>query len=424
MVMGQVVRSAVTEVTESALARRRTRKSRQSQHNNAYFTGNLNAFHQSQRRATSTPATPPLTSSAAQNHATVVPTQTTDKPSDKPSDKPEAQSVPESAAQLAHHQVPASNDSFIARGTTTPRFGLRSKIATAVLAGLATGAVVGGFLTSNSQPEQALTSNDSLQSQSTSAEAIGKQAIVSPEIVSPEIVAPEIVSPAIVAPEIVDDVPPEPQISLQPDSIPIVPDKDPVAEELAAKREQATHYREEIEWLHIQNGSLRQEVDALDNETTELNAELLELELAVSALESKAAPTVETRTVYNFVNVPLGGSVDQTASPTTGAEQNNYPPTDSDEYYSEENVDYYREENADYYNDENGDLPEEFLDYHSGEVVETQDQIDSVSENEQLIYDPDSGYYINPHYVESDEEPTGPSGSSREFPPVLYPDDP
>ena len=280
-------------------------------------------------------------------------------------------------------------------------------------------AVVGGFLTSNSQPEQAITSNDSLQSQSTGAEAIGTQAIVSPEIVSPEIV-----SPAIVAPEIVDDVPPEPQISLLPDSIPIVPDKDPVAEELAAKREQATQYREEIEWLHIQNGSLQKEVDALDNETIELNAELLELELAVSALESKSAPKVETRTVYNFVNVPLGGSVDQTAYPTTEGEQNNYPPADSDDYYKEENVDYYKEENVDYYkeenvdyyNDESGDLPEEFLDYHSGEVVETQDQIDSVSENEQLIYDPDSGYYINPQYVESDEETNRAIGPQQGIP--------
>ena len=47
-------------------------------------------------------------------------------------------------------------------------------------------------------------------------------------------------------------------------------------------------------------------VDSLEIETIELNQELLKLDLAVAALTSEAEAAVEYRTVYNFVNVPIG----------------------------------------------------------------------------------------------------------------------
>ena len=401
--MGQVVQSAVTDVTESALARRRTRKPRQSQHNNAYITGNLTAFDPSLSKVTAkSPAV-----SATRNGSTTV------------SAHHGAQPVTESAANLSDHQTQASNDSLIARDTFTPRFGLRSKIATAVVAGLAAGAVVGSFWISDSQPEHALTTNNFPQDQPIGAQAITSQANNSQTNNSQ----------ANNSQEVVEKIPQEPQVSLLPDSVPPKPVDDAVAEELAAKRQQATQYQEEIEWLHIQNNSLQKEVQSLDSETTKLNSELLKLELAVTALESKPKPEVETRTVYNFVNVPVGGSVEQTDYPSPeivdNYERENVDNFD-DQYvddYSDEYVFDYEEESVDNYGEENGDLPDEFLDYYSGDVVQTQEPVDSQSVSEQLIYDPASGYYINPQYVGPDEESIGPSDDSQEYPPVLYPDE-
>ena len=219
-----------------------------------------------------------------------------------------------------------------------------------------------------------------------------------------------------------------------------MPVTDPVADELLAQREQATEYLEEIDWLHTQNEALQREVESLDSETTELNAELLELELAVAAREAKAKPKIETRTVYNFVNIPLGGSVEQTdyqASESVDNYSGENVDYNNEEYYREENVNYdneeyygeedYREEESyqdNYYDADDDDLTEQYIDYHSGNDDQTQDQANSDSGTGQLIYDPESGYYINPLYVEPEEdERTGPSGRTTEFPPVLYPDE-
>ncbi|MFK7860676.1 MAG: hypothetical protein AB8B64_17790 [Granulosicoccus sp.] len=63
----------------------------------------------------------------------------------------------------------------------------------------------------------------------------------------------------------------------------------------------------EIKTLENWNNSLGLEVDLLRNESTELNAELLQLELQFARLKFESEPSTKTRIVYNFVNVPIGG---------------------------------------------------------------------------------------------------------------------
>jgi len=67
--------------------------------------------------------------------------------------------------------------------------------------------------------------------------------------------------------------------------------------------------RTERDGLLLQNGRLEGEIDALVLETTELNRELLELDLALVAARQSLDAGVETRTVYNFVNVPIGSPI-------------------------------------------------------------------------------------------------------------------
>jgi len=67
--------------------------------------------------------------------------------------------------------------------------------------------------------------------------------------------------------------------------------------------------RTERDALLVRNDRLEGEVDALVLETTELNRELLELDLALVAARQSLDAGVETRTVYNFVNVPIGSPI-------------------------------------------------------------------------------------------------------------------
>lgn len=73
----------------------------------------------------------------------------------------------------------------------------------------------------------------------------------------------------------------------------------------------------ELQLLQGENERLKEMMAALESETLHLNSELLQLELSLAEANDKVEPrqVVETRTVYNFVNVPLGGGVTADSSP-------------------------------------------------------------------------------------------------------------
>lgn len=76
---------------------------------------------------------------------------------------------------------------------------------------------------------------------------------------------------------------------------------------------------EQIKILEGENERLKEMMVALENETLNLNSELLKLELSLAEASEMAQPrqVVETKTIYNFVNVPLGGDIDGNgAAPT------------------------------------------------------------------------------------------------------------
>ena len=69
----------------------------------------------------------------------------------------------------------------------------------------------------------------------------------------------------------------------------------------------SANYPAQIERLRIENKILLKEIDALGAETIDLNIKLLQLELAMRALELSAKPLTEVRSVYNFINNPEEG---------------------------------------------------------------------------------------------------------------------
>ncbi len=98
-------------------------------------------------------------------------------------------------------------------------------------------------------------------------------------------------------------------------SVETAPIASPAQTDLSETREkqflmEQEEFLSQIDWLKNQNSVLVIEKDALSEETTEQNRELLALELEVLALQSQSEPTTETRVVYNFVNVPLGAAPD------------------------------------------------------------------------------------------------------------------
>ena len=73
---------------------------------------------------------------------------------------------------------------------------------------------------------------------------------------------------------------------------------------------------DEIDVLRSANRDLEEQVRSLTRETLELNEELLRLEMEMVAIATPPPSPTEVRLVYNFVNVPIGGSSD-TRSATT-----------------------------------------------------------------------------------------------------------
>ncbi|MFK7858484.1 MAG: hypothetical protein AB8B64_06680 [Granulosicoccus sp.] len=177
-------------------------------------------------------------------------------------------------------------------------------------------------------------------------------------------------------------------------------------------------YLEEINWLTNQNNELKLEVFDLRQESLDLNNELLQLELEVVSMRFQLEKTVETRIVYNFVDVPIGSQQTLQSSSRASFANNNpiaagrtspsvenrlglqtsNPETDEGFMSSDERfVNTY-----DQYVDENGEFMEEaFL-----ADQQHQDMLDSYNggepANTELGYDPETGFYINDQYL-SDE---------------------
>lgn len=82
-----------------------------------------------------------------------------------------------------------------------------------------------------------------------------------------------------------------------------------------------------MQMLKGENKRLKEMMAALEYETLSLNSELLKLELSLSQAEKNKTgepePVIETRTVYNFVNVPVGGAVELNESPAQYTESYN-----------------------------------------------------------------------------------------------------
>ena len=117
----------------------------------------------------------------------------------------------------------------------------------------------------------------------------------------------------------------------------------PITERWNETSQQAKQYLDEIEQLRALNVSLHEEVDKLGAETTDLNYELLQLELALAEKEASEQALVETRTVYNFVNVPTGSNVQDFGN----TEDSNYTYSNEqqslNEQYYDESEQYYEE---------------------------------------------------------------------------------
>ena len=136
-------------------------------------------------------------------------------------------------------------------------------------------------------------------------------------------------------------------------------------------------YLEEIGMLQRLNDTLQMEVDSLNDETVELNDELLKLGMRMDALKSASEPVVETRTVYNFVTVPIGSSVGQDRSKTNAGENrinSNEPTGDSDQQINDDPPSQESYNNSPFKGNveetmrwDSNDQPVEFIDAYSGD---------------------------------------------------------
>lgn len=137
------------------------------------------------------------------------------------------------------------------------------------------------------------------------------------------------------------------------------------------------------DWLVRKNKSLQEQVDSLSSETMNLNQELLRLELEIASLE--AAPTPEIRTVYNYVNVPIGSDF---------AENKGYGTVTDARELVEEN------QTVNYSDDSNSETNIGFdnqtgVYYDQGYVANSY----QYEQNAQVAYDENTGYYVNPNYA-------------------------
>ena len=188
------------------------------------------------------------------------------------------------AADGKNLQTSICDDFAIVRVATNNRRVRRNRVASGVLAALTAGAVLGGTLMSDVQNDE--------------TDATGTHVISDSQY-----------SPAL--------LPEQSLVAAKQDSDITLPPAAPYEESdvnFASQKPDPMHtrtdqYLVEIERLRSQNNSLNSEVDVLDAETFNLNNELLQLELSMTALELEAQPPVVTRTVYNFVNTSNGSNI-------------------------------------------------------------------------------------------------------------------
>ena len=212
------------------------------------------------------------------------------------------------ATRYANLHKPASNDPAIARPCSvtaankkTSAIARRRQVATAGLVVLAIGALVGFIWSAN----EISTFSQSAAMATNNAQSVTTQPALQEIVIEPAFPPASTQAHAQASAEA---IPAQAAANPATDKQAASPATDAIIEELTETRRLADEYLEEIDWLHTQNYSLNQTIDDLDSETTALNYELLQLELKVITLEADAKPKIEKRTVYNFVNVPIGGA--------------------------------------------------------------------------------------------------------------------
>lgn len=132
--------------------------------------------------------------------------------------------------------------------------------------------------------------------------------------------------------------------------------------------------------LQEENSDLKNEIHELNLETTEQSRDLLKLELEIFSLQSQSEPPTETRIVYNFVNVPIGGTTES-----------------QNEDYDNSHLIY--------------DDPESYID-GDGSSRDIQAKLMSEWEKERaqyndegrVVYDPETGFYVKDNYGGEQEE--------------------
>lgn len=216
-------------------------------------------------------------------------------------------------------------------------------------------------------------------------------------------------------------VTPKPVTPLKLEEMPLV------SSDTSERRE--AQYLEEIDWLINENKDLKLALDVLNQESLDLNGQLLARELEISALESQSEPPTETRIVYNFVNVPIGGKIDsqpirsQTViTQTNDTHTNNYA---SDLVASDNTAvgaDAEYRQAQDYSQDDesyqNRILPGD----DTAQVLEKWKlERQSYQTDSEILYDDDLGFYINPdHQYEEDEALyISEEGENMAYPPIV-----
>ena len=157
-------------------------------------------------------------------------------------------------------------------------------------------------------PEPELAQPDVIEAQPAQADAPEPE-LAQTDVIEAQPAQADVSEPEPAQPDVIEARPaqadmPEPEPA-QPDVIEAQLAQADEAEELQI----ADEYLEEIDELRNYNMSLQERLAEARAETLDLNTELLRLELARSAQVAEAEAAVETRTVYNFTNIPAGGTL-------------------------------------------------------------------------------------------------------------------
>ena len=177
------------------------------------------------------------------------------------------------------NKVISSNGSGIFRNATSTENVHRKKIETIAFAAVVIGAVVAGTWTATGQREQQGDTEHSRSSLTLAAQQKSDKKFAQ-----------------------------EPKNTLPYISSPTATDLYYMKNDLDMTSELTREYAEEVVQLRALNTSLRSQIVSLDNETIDLNTNLLQLESALSATESAPKGPMSMRTIYNYVDIPLGSS--------------------------------------------------------------------------------------------------------------------